>query len=423
MENIKCKILKAKIKAFENIKSNLCVICKGVKNLCGLRYCPILKKLEMQIKIKLKLPEKEEIYGTSPKSVFVGAEGYPKVYAGPSITVIDDENLIEIVDDPKKWYGLNIEEILKLRYSLIRVGKKLGVKDESRLKEKITEISLAENFVDIEAKLRKKLKFSISVDPLVQPFGPRGIIEKLDIVNNVKISKKVEKIVEDELKAKEAIYLLYNYAKKDVWEISKIFSSGVLGKKINKKIVPTRWSITAVDSILAEELTKNIKWEKEIDEYWVFHNEFLGNHFEVLLIPQVFSFEMFEAWFPKSIWMKEGKPIIQQEYEFSFGRKTYAEKEAGAYYAAKFAITEFLFKIRRQASAIVIREIYPEYAIPVGVWEVRENVRKALINRPKKFNSLEEALMDINKRTKIDVKEYEKRSVLLKQKNLYLYSK
>ena len=174
--------------------------------------------------------------------------------------------------------------------------------------------------------------------------------------------------------------------------------------------------------MLADDLIKNIRLEREIDEYWVFSNEFLGNHFEILLMPKPFSFEMFEAWFPKSLWVKKGMPVIQQEYEFSFGRKTYAEKEAGAYYAAKFAIAEFLCKIKRQASAMIIREIYPEYAIPVGVWEIRENIRKALMNRPRKFSCIDDALANINKRTRIDVKEYEKRGVLLKQKNLYLYS-
>jgi len=423
MEKIKCEILKSKIKVFEKIKSELCVLCKGTKNLCGLGYCPILKKLEAQLKVGLRLPEKEEIYGISPNSVFVGTKGYPKVYAGPSLTILEDDNLIKIVDNPKRWYGLSIEEILKLRYSLIGLGKKLEVRKEDKLKEKIAEVSLAENFVDVEARLRKKLRLSLFLDPLVQPFGPRGIIERLEIVSNPRISKKVEKIVEDELKAREAVYLLYTYAQKDVWEISKIFSSGILGKESNRKIVPTRWSITAIDSMLADELIKNIRSEREIGEYWVFSNEFLGNHFEILLMPKPFSFEMFEAWFPKSLWVKKGKPVIQQEYEFSFGRKTYAEKEAGAYYAARFAVAEFLFRIKRQASAIIIREIYPEYAIPVGVWEVRENVRRALMKNPKKFGSAEEALADKNKSVKIDAREYGKRSVLLNQKNLYLYSK
>jgi len=422
MEKIECEILKSKIKVFERIKTELCVLCKGTKNLCRLGYCPILKKLEAQLKVRLKLPEKEEIYGISPKSVFVGTKGYPKVYAGPTLTILEDPDLIKIADDPKKWYGLSIEEILKLRYSLIGLGKKLEVRKEDKLKEKIAEVSLAENFVDIAAKLRKRLRFSLFLDPLVQPFGPRGIIERLEILSNPKIDKKVEKIVGDELKAREAVYLLYTYARKDVWEISKIFSSGILGKEGNRKIVPTRWSITAVDSMLADELVRNIRAEREIEEYWVFSNEFLGNHFEILLVPGPFSFEMFEAWFPKSLWVKKGKPVIQREYEFSFGRKGYAEKEAGAYYAAKFAIAEFLFRIKRRAGAIVIREIYPEYVIPVGVWEVRESIRRALMKKPKKFNSAEEALEDIGRRVRIDVREYKKRSVLLNQKNLYLYS-
>ena len=38
----------------------------------------------------------------------------------------------------------------------------------------------------------------------------------------------------------------------------------------------------------------------------------------------------------------------------------------GAYYSARLAVAEHLKRIRRQASAIVFREITPEYKIPMG---------------------------------------------------------
>ncbi|MFN3527624.1 MAG: hypothetical protein ACK4YO_00800, partial [Candidatus Altarchaeaceae archaeon] len=67
---------------------------------------------------------------------------------------------------------------------------------------------------------------------------------------------------------------------------------------------------------------------------------------------------------------------------------------------------------------IVFREIYEGYIMPVGVWEVRENVRNAFKNKPKKFNTIDEALQDIQKRLKIPIKEYLKRSDLLRQRRL-----
>ena len=51
---------------------------------------------------------------------------------------------------------------------------------------------------------------------------------------------------------------------------------------------------------------------------------------------------------------------------------------AGAYFAAKLGVAEFLFKMQKQAGVLVLREIQPEYAVPVGVWQVREGIREAM---------------------------------------------
>ena len=55
---------------------------------------------------------------------------------------------------------------------------------------------------------------------------------------------------------------------------------------------------------------------------------------------------------------------------------------AGAYFAAKLAVAEYLFKNQIQAGVMILREIRPEYAIPVGVWQVREGIREAMKNKP-----------------------------------------
>jgi hypothetical protein len=60
--------------------------------------------------------------------------------------------------------------------------------------------------------------------------------------------------------------------------------------------------------------------------------------------------------------------------------------------------------------------------MPVGVWEVRENVRRAMQGRAKKFESLQEALDDISTRLKIPISEYAKRSNILMQKRLEEFS-
>ena len=58
-------------------------------------------------------------------------------------------------------------------------------------------------------------------------------------------------------------------------------------------------------------------------------------------------------------------------------------------------------KERRQAGAVIFREAHPGYIMPVGVWNVRENVRKALTMAPTKFNNINEALAHVQGRMEI----------------------
>jgi len=54
--------------------------------------------------------------------------------------------------------------------------------------------------------------------------------------------------------------------------------------------------------------------------------------------------------------------------------------------------------------------------MPVGVWEVRENVRNAFKNKDRKFAGLNDALKDIAKYLKVPMREYLKRSEIMVQK-------
>jgi len=55
-------------------------------------------------------------------------------------------------------------------------------------------------------------------------------------------------------------------------------------------------------------------------------------------------------------------------------------------------VAEHLFKIRHKAAALILREIRPEYVIPVGVWQIREGIRKALDGEANQFDNFEKAL-------------------------------
>jgi hypothetical protein len=134
---------------------------------------------------------------------------------------------------------------------------------------------------------------------------------------------------------------------------------------------------------------EEIKDYPEINEYQLFSNEYLANHFEILLIPQIYSYELIEAW------DLDKNPSIGSDFEPYWGRESYAKVTGGAFYAARLAILEYLSKIKKQAAVLVVREVKPEYYAPVGVWKIRETIRDAFNLPFEKFDSLEQAIKRI----------------------------
>jgi len=410
-----CEIQRA-MQKMRPISKELCLICKGGRALCGVSPCPLLQKISIQAPIKEKLSE--DFFGPSP-SIFVGHQGYPNVFVGP-MTSLDPESA-SLQDNPAQWYGSNIDEIIRMRSLLVRSKRRQGIKERTRYLEQSRELALSVKPTDIEVLFKSKPTYKISFSPISQPMGPSGVIKDFRITENPKIPKRVDSVVSDEIKAVDAVFQLYrkNF---DVYYLTTVLSSGALGFEGRKKLVPTRWSITAIDDIIARELMKEIRDFPEINEFLVYENTYLENHFEILMMPGRWEFEQFEAWAPKTLWtMAYEKPVIQEEYEGFRGRTAYAMKEGGGYYAGRIAVTEKLHEMRRQARVVIFREIYEGYVIPVGVWEVRENVRRALEKKPKRFNNLKEALNDISLRLTIRIGEYIKRSEILRQRRINEY--
>ena len=85
------------------------------------------------------------------------------------------------------------------------------------------------------------------------------------------------------------------------------------------------------------------------------------------------------------------QPVTVSDWESYSGRKTYA-KPGGCYYTSRFAVAEYLNSIRKQAGAILLREIRPGYIMPVGVWNVRESLRTLFKQKYESFDSLDKAL-------------------------------
>jgi DNA repair protein NreA len=131
------------------------------------------------------------------------------------------------------------------------------------------------------------------------------------------------------------------------------------------------------------------------------------------MIPREWSYEAMEAWYPGTAWNPHSRNIVLFSDWEGFSDRTSYASIGGCYYAARLAVGELLIKERRQASVIVLREAHPGYIMPVGVWQVRENVRNAMLQKPLKYNTLEEALNRIGSQFQIPMKQWIEKSALL----------
>ncbi len=394
-------------------RNTLCVACKGSRFLCGKTRCPIIVKVNYFLK-SVPLMQSEEIAGASPPSVFVGRIGYPYVYAGPLVPPVQEDT--SLYDLPEYWFGKTIDEIVGFRSMLVRGKHRVHVREfekAGKIMEKTRELALAVKPVDVELILKKKPRGFLVLDDEVQPFGPSAPIRDL-LVGNARWDHQIEKAYGDtDLKAVDAVAELYGKGVL-VTKIQRAFSVGAFGLEKNRRLVPTRWSITAVDSIISKTLMEKVKEFPEISEYRVYESRYLDNIFEVLMIPGAWSYEAIEAWYPGTVWNPRGRSVVMfSDWEGYGGRTTYAEI-GGCYYAARLAVCEQLVKERRQATVIVMREAHPGYIMPVGVWQVRENVRNAMRQKPYTFRTLEEALKFVASRFQIPLKQWILRSELLK---------
>jgi hypothetical protein len=230
----------------------------------------------------------------------------------------------------------------------------------------------------------------------------------------VKADPRVERAFYDpHLKASEAVWRLYLDGV-SVTKIQRCLSVGMLGVRPDRKLVPTRWSITAVDDVVSKKLISQIKGFPTIDEYRVHYFKYLDNRYVVLLSPSGWEFEWIEAWFPGTTWNMSGsRAELMGDYEGHWGRTTYAEV-GGCYYSARLAVVEALVKERRQASALALREIHPGYTLPVGVWNVRESLRATMNAKPKLFDNHSDAVRYAMSKLTIPLEKWMQASKLLK---------
>lgn len=339
----------------------------------------------------------KDFSGTSPPGIFIGSKlPYPYVNVG----ILSPPEIREdawLYDAQNYWAkeNFNIEKVIELRSGLINSRIKANVFDarkNNKFLETIQEIGMSNKIVDVEIELKKRLNVRVDFDNLVLPMGPRGQLKSFKITENPKIPDKVEKVVDDkDLKANEAINYLYK-SDYDEHFLSKLLSVGVLGLGKSRRLVPTRWSITAVDDTIGKQLLGKIRDYSLVNEYRLYFGKFMGNYYLIMLFPERFSYELFELYLPKSSWNQSDELKVATDYESFDGRKNYASNTVGGYYASRIAVLESLEKIKKQASVLVLRFETPEYWAALGVWVVRSAARKTLEEKGMFFNNKEQML-------------------------------
>ncbi len=376
---------------------------------------PLYKQIEARFKPIFAKRIPKTVFGPTPSSVFVGKYGYPNVFTGPMVAVTDTN--LSLSGQPGKWYGLTTDRIIELNLSLARGEKTTNIKDtESRLARDVRDAALSVKPTDVEVQFEKELIPRVQFSSYLQPMGASGKMEKFTMAGNPRIPRKVESLTQEKITVRTALEEGYSHGLGDVYYLQKLLSVGALG--IEKKMVPTRWSITASDKILADYYLETVRECRQLDEIRIYSNTYLGNHFEILMLPGAWEFEQFESWEPNSNWQQAGGADLEYEYEPYGGRSDYAEREGGGYYSSRLAIAHHLYLLRRQARVVVFREISDEYAVPVGCWQVRENVREALKKPPLKFENLQAALTHLTTGLKRPMAQYLHKSMILQQKKL-----
>jgi hypothetical protein len=254
------------------------------------------------------------------------------------------------------------------------------------------ELAMSERPVESEATFEKKpladigLEKEIRLNADAAPFGPAAPLKTFKM-SSISADQRVEAAYYDtDLRASDAVMELYKRGV-ETSSIHKVLSVGMLGLKKNRKLVPTRWSISATDDVISSRLAKENETSPAIDLFEVTQYSHLANYYSVILIPDdMWSFEMIESWFTSG-----GQIATGADYEDARGLDHYPTI-AGAYFAARLAVAEHLARRRRKAAALILREIHPEYVMPLGVWQIREGVREALKKPAQKFESLDRAV-------------------------------
>lgn len=368
---------------------SMCLRCRSAQLLCGKPICPILLKYHA-FERTLPMVGRLELDGSSPPGLFVGRFGYPKVSVGPLLS--PEHGPTELLDTPEEWVGRSVADVISFRTGLVRGTSRIRVTDAEQpipLLEDLQLLGIAGESVESEATFRRPPRGRLSLSDSTPPFGPSAPIEKVRL-DVRRVDPHLDRLSSDtDANARLAVSELYDRGVR-VSRIQRAFSIGILGRRGRRRIVPTRWSITAVDDLLSKQNLGTVRALPELSEVWLYRMTALDNRWLIALLPGAYRYESIEAWYPNTLWNPNPHRIVMVgDHEGYRGRTTYASI-GGCYYAARLATSEALLRVGRQAGVLVLREVHPGELLPLGVWNVREHVRAALRTAPERLSGLPE---------------------------------
>ena len=372
---------------------------------------PALMRYYYKVKT-LPMIDRLDLSGSSPTDIFVGRLGWPKVFIGPMVPPEFGDT--SILGTPERWRHKSIEDIVDMRYRLVRGMYATNVHsvEKGRIEEQVRDLALAERPTDSDIEFAKRPFVRVEFRDEVQPFGPSAQLKTFDL-HNMHADRKMEsRYADTDATASTSILELYERGL-PVSQIQKGLSAGLFGVQKNRRFVPTRWSITAVDDTLGKNKRERVKEYDPVDAIHAFYHVSLDNRWLIFFIPGNWQYESIEAWWPKTVWNADGTNVsIYGSYEGYRGRSAYAEI-GGCYYAARLAVTERLEIMKKQAMVLILREVHDGYIMPVGVWNVREHVRETLATEPAVLHTRDEMFAYIRSKLSIPVKSWISNSVLL----------
>jgi len=350
----------------------------------------------------------KEMTGSSPPSVFIGSWNYPDIFAGPMIAPVHGDT--GIMDRPEEWIcgNLSQEEIIGYRMNLVRGKHMTNACDVgSRFVEKLQEIVLADSSIESEAAFESApAGFSFSEEHT--PFGPSAPLERFEIEAG-RWDPSLEKVFYDtDLTARNAVLDLHNSGLA-FSTIQKAFSAGTMGRGPKRRLVPTRWSITACDTMIGDRLLSEVKKCPVIDTMQLYEFASLHNRYAVLLMPTSWQYEWTEAF----LHVLGNEEYVFSDHEGHKGKDEYSPL-GGCYYSCKMAVLEALAREHRQAGAIILREALPGY-VPMGVFNVRENVRSAMREPFTEFEDLKSVIGHISDTFTLPVQRFITETTLLRE--------